>query len=58
MSTKTGSAPWNRIGFTEAMHDSESPLHQLRARYGEILGGRPEVQEWDVGVVHRARRAR
>ena len=41
----------------EAMHDSEGPLHQLRARYGEILGGRPEVQEWEIGVVHRARRA-
>ena len=39
----------------EAMHDSESPLHALRGRYGEILGGRPEVQEWEIAVVHRAR---
>ena len=38
-----------------AMHDSEGPLHQLRARYGEILGGRPEVQEWEIAVVHRLR---
>lgn len=40
-----------------AMHDSEGPLHQLRARYGEILGGKPEVQEWEVGVLHRTRHA-
>ena len=39
------------------MHDSESPLHQLRARYAEILGGRPEVQEWEIAVLHRARPA-
>jgi heme-degrading monooxygenase HmoA len=40
-----------------AMHDSEGPLHQLRARYGEILGGRPEVQEWEIGILHRERPA-
>ena len=38
-----------------AMHDSESPLHQLRARFGEILGGRPEVQEWEIAALHRRR---
>jgi hypothetical protein len=36
-----------------SMHDSEGPLHQLRQRYGEILGGRPEVQEWEIAVLHR-----
>jgi heme-degrading monooxygenase HmoA len=41
----------------EAMHDSEGPLHALRARYGEILGGRAEVQEWEIGVLHRVRPA-
>jgi heme-degrading monooxygenase HmoA len=41
----------------EAMHDSEGPLHQLRQRYAEILGGRPEVQEWEIAVVHRTRPA-
>jgi hypothetical protein len=41
----------------EAMHDSEGPLHGLRQRYGEILGGRPEVQEWEIAVVHRTRPA-
>ena len=40
-----------------AMHDSESPLHALRGRYGEILGGRAEVQEWEIAVVHRTRPA-
>jgi heme-degrading monooxygenase HmoA len=41
----------------EAMHDSEGPLHALRGRYGEILGGRAEVQEWEIGVLHRVRPA-
>src|SRR4051794_30774435 len=38
-----------------AMHDSEGPLPQLRQRYGEILGGKPEVQEWEIAVLHRLR---
>ncbi|WP_324273616.1 hypothetical protein [Blastococcus brunescens] len=37
----------------EAMHDSESPLHALRLRYADILGGRAEVQEWEIAVLHR-----
>ena len=41
----------------EAMHDSEGPLHGLRVRYGEILRGRPEVQEWEIAVLHRTRPA-
>jgi heme-degrading monooxygenase HmoA len=42
----------------EAMHDSEGPLHVLRQRYAEIAGGRrPEVQEWEIAVVHRLRHA-
>ena len=41
----------------QAMHDSDGPLHALRGRYGEILGGRPEVQEWAIAVVHRTRPA-
>jgi len=41
----------------EAMHESESPLHELRRRYAELLGGRPEVQEWEIAVIHRRRRA-
>jgi len=41
----------------QSMHDSEGPLHQLRARFGEILDGRAEVQEWEIAVVHRTRPA-
>ena len=41
----------------EAMHDSEGPLHQLRRRYADILGGRPEVQEWEIALLHRQRHA-
>jgi quinol monooxygenase YgiN len=37
----------------EAMHDSESGVHNLRMRYAEILGGSPEVQEWEIAVLHR-----
>ncbi|TQN42069.1 hypothetical protein FHU33_1462 [Blastococcus colisei] len=37
----------------EAMHGSESPLHALRLRFAGILGGRPEVQEWEIAVLHR-----
>jgi heme-degrading monooxygenase HmoA len=37
----------------EAMHDSESGVHDLRMRYAEILGGSPEVQEWEIAVLHR-----
>jgi len=39
----------------QTMHDSEGPLHQLRRRYGEILGGPSEVQEWEIAMVHRLR---
>jgi heme-degrading monooxygenase HmoA len=39
----------------EALHDSDGPLHALRGRYAEILGGPSEVQEWEIAVVHRTR---
>ena len=35
------------------MHDSESGVHGLRMRYAEMLGGSPEVQEWEIAVLHR-----
>jgi quinol monooxygenase YgiN len=41
----------------EAMHNSESRLHDMRQRYAEMMGGQPEVQEWEIGVLHRAHRA-
>src|SRR5689334_16784677 len=37
----------------EAMHASESGVHEMRMRYAEMMGGRPEVQEWEIAVVHR-----
>jgi quinol monooxygenase YgiN len=37
----------------EAMHNSESGVRDVRMRYAEILGGRPEVQEWEIAVMHR-----
>ncbi len=39
----------------EAMHASEGGLHPLRQRYAEILGARPEIQEWEIRVLHRRR---
>jgi heme-degrading monooxygenase HmoA len=41
----------------EAMHNSEHPLYALRRRYAEMLGGRPEVQEWEIAVLHRLHQA-
>jgi hypothetical protein len=41
----------------QAMHDSDGPLHVLRRRYAEMLGGPPDVQEWEIAVVHRSRHA-
>ena len=41
----------------EAMHDSESGVHDLRMRMAEMMGGRPEIQEWEIAVMHRMREA-
>jgi heme-degrading monooxygenase HmoA len=41
----------------QAMHDSESPLHALRQRYADMLGGTPEVQEWEIAILHRVHHA-
>ncbi|SNR55922.1 antibiotic biosynthesis monooxygenase [Blastococcus mobilis] len=38
----------------EAMHNSASRLHDMRQRYAEMMGGQPEVQEWEIGILHRA----
>jgi quinol monooxygenase YgiN len=38
----------------ESMHASNTGLMSVRARGGEILGGEPQVEEWEVGVMHRA----
>jgi heme-degrading monooxygenase HmoA len=37
----------------EAMHNSEGGVHDMRQRYAQLLGGTPEVQEWEIGVLHR-----
>jgi len=41
----------------EAMHNSESGVHDLRMRYAEMMGARPEVQEWEIAVLHRKHNA-
>jgi heme-degrading monooxygenase HmoA len=40
----------------QAMRDSDSALAPLRQRAGEILGGSPQVDEWEIGVLHREHR--
>jgi heme-degrading monooxygenase HmoA len=41
----------------EAMHNSEGRLYDMRMRYAEMMGGSPEVQEWEIGILHRMRPA-
>jgi quinol monooxygenase YgiN len=41
----------------EAMHDSEGGLHDMRQRYAQMLGGTPEVQEWEITLLHRLHHA-
>ena len=37
----------------EAMHTSEDHLRPIRDRAAEILGGRPQVDEWEIAALHR-----
>ncbi|MFC6285842.1 antibiotic biosynthesis monooxygenase [Nocardioides sp. GCM10027113] len=37
----------------EALDESRDSLAPVRARGGEILGGTPEVDEWEVAMMHR-----
>ena len=39
----------------EAMEASNEGLRSMRARGGEVLGGEPRVDVWEVAVMHRAR---
>jgi quinol monooxygenase YgiN len=41
----------------EAMHDSEGAVHDKRRRYAEMLGGTPEVKEWEIALLHRVHHA-
>ncbi len=40
-----------------AMRASEMPLRQVRDHAAEILGGRPQVDEWEIAVLHRDHRS-
>lgn len=37
----------------EAMRASEEQVGSLRDRAGEIMGGSPQVEEWEIAVLHR-----
>jgi quinol monooxygenase YgiN len=37
----------------EAMHDSAEGVRSARERAAEMLGGRPQVDEWEIAVMHR-----
>lgn len=37
----------------EAMRASEDQLRPMRERAAEILGARPQVDEWEIAVLHR-----
>ena len=41
----------------ESMRMSAERVEPMRNRMGEMLGGRPEVQEWEIAVLHRAHEA-
>jgi quinol monooxygenase YgiN len=41
----------------EAMRATEVQIRPLRQRVGEILGGRPDVNEWEIAVLHRDHRS-
>lgn len=40
----------------ESMRATEGPVGPLRERVGEILGATPEVEEWEIAVLHRDHR--
>ena len=41
----------------ESMRASDASLKDVRARGGELMGGEPRVEEWEVGVMHRDHQA-
>jgi hypothetical protein len=40
-----------------SMHDTEGAVHDMRQRAAELMGGRAEVQEWEIAVMHRMHEA-
>ena len=40
----------------DAMRASAEPARSLRERAAQTFGGTPEVQEWEIAVLHRAHR--
>jgi heme-degrading monooxygenase HmoA len=42
----------------EAMHNSESGVHDMRMRMAQMMGDdSPQVQEWEIAMLHRMREA-
>lgn len=41
----------------QAMRDSEPSVGPMRDRAAQVFGGLPEVREWEIAVLHRARPA-
>jgi heme-degrading monooxygenase HmoA len=37
----------------EAMRATDEELRPIRERLGEMLGGSPQVEEWEIAVLHR-----
>jgi hypothetical protein len=42
----------------EAMRASEEEIGPIRNRAAEIFGGNPQVEEWEIAVLHRDHRSR
>ena len=41
----------------QAMHDSEGMVHDMRQRAADMMGGRAEVKEWEIALMHRMHEA-
>lgn len=42
----------------ESRKDSEREVRRLRTRIGDLLGGAPEVDQWEIALLHRDHRSR
>lgn len=41
----------------DAMRATESQVGRMRDRAAQVFGGRPEIKEWEIAVLHRTRHA-